>query len=192
MRNILLLLLLFLSVQPLWAQPQDGDKFNETSIYGQLAIKINPDEAWKAIKENYGHVGNHHKGIKYAYAMDEQVPLNDGAIRYSQLNRTEYLKEAITTYDEANKFFTTTVYETTESNLPILQQTVGIKLVHGQTYVYHEIIYKNGTRLEVGKIKKWNRAYVKAYKEVVEEMMHEESKMKQFQKRLASMLYEEN
>jgi len=191
MKNILLLLTLCLSVQLLWAQPQAGDKSSTTSIYGQLAIKMNPDVAWKAITENYGHVGNHHKGIKYAYAMDEQSSLQVGAIRQSQLNSTQYLKESVITYDEANTFYTTTIFEAVENSLPILQQTVGIKLEHGQTYVYHEIIYKSGTRQEEGKIKKWNRTYLKAYKEVIEEMMPKGPKMKQFQQRLASMLYEE-
>jgi len=84
----------------------------------------------------------------------------------------------------------TTIYEAAENTLPILQQKVSIKQEHGQTYVYHEIVYQKATRQEVAKMKKWNRAYLKAYKEVVEEMMPKELKSKKIQLRLASMLYE--
>lgn len=192
MKYILLLLTLFFNTNLFWAQPKEViDTPTKASITGELAIKTSPDEAWKAIKENYGHVGNHHKGIKYAYAMDEHVPLLEGVIRYSQLNSTEFLKESITTYDEINKCYTTTIFESPENSLPILHQIVGIKQADGVTYVYHKIIYKNATRKEVGKIRKWNRAYLKAYKEVIEEMMPKGPKMKQFHQRLASMLYEE-
>ncbi|GEM_PF-3894059 len=189
MRNILLLLSILLSASLLFAQPK-GEGKTEMSIYGQLAVNTNPETAWKAINENYGHVGNHHKGIKYAYVMEEQLPICYGAVRYSQINKTQSFQESITAYDEGNKKYTTTIYEATEEALPILQQTVGIKIVDGQTYVYQEITYKNTTRQAIGKIKKWNRSYLKAYKEVIEEMMPKAPKSKQFQQRFASMLYE--
>ena len=190
MRNILLLLSILLSASLLLAQAK-GEGKTKTSIYGQLAVNTSPGAAWKAINENYGHVGNHHKGIKYGYAMEEQLPICYGTVRYSQINKTQSFQELITAYDAGNKNYTTTIYKATKGTLPILQQTVGIKIVDGQTYVYQEIGYKDATRKEIGKIKKWNRAYLKAYKEVIEEMMHKAPKSKQFQQRFASMLYEE-
>ena len=192
MRNILLLLSILLSASLLWAQPEGAIKTEiEPSIYGQLVVHTNPEAAWKAINENYGHVGNHHKGIKYAYEMEGQMPICYGTVRYSQINKTQSFQESITAYDKGNKKYTTTIYEATADALPILQQTVGIKVVDGQTYVYQEIAYKNATRQTIGKIKRWNRAYLKAYKEVIEEMMRKAPKSKQFQQRFASMLYEE-
>lgn len=190
MRNILLLSML-LSVSLLWAQPKGAIKTEiETSIYGQIAVNTSPKMAWKAITENYGHVGNHHRGIKYAYVLNEQVPFHYGTVRHHQIGKTEYTRESIIAYDEANKTYTTIIYEAVDNTLPIHQQKVGIKSENGQTYVYQEVIYKNATRPEVGKMNKWNRAYLKAYKEVIEEMMPQEFKSKQFQLRLASMLYE--
>ncbi len=189
MRNILLLLSLLLSASLLFAQSKEDTKA-EASIYGQLAVNASPETAWKAINENYGHVGNHHKGIKYGYAIKEQLPIYYGAVRYSQINKTQSFQESITAYDAGNKSYTTTVHGSKAENLPILQQTVGIKIVDGQTYVYQEITHKNAARQVVAKIKKWNRSYLKAYKEVIEEMMHKATKSKQFQQRFASMLYE--
>lgn len=190
MKNILLLLSILLNASLLLAQLKGAIKTEiETSIYGQIAVNTSPKTAWKAINENYGHVGNHHKGIKYGYVMEEQVPVGYGTVRYSQINKTQSFQESITVYDKGNKKYTTTISKATERALPILQQTVGIKIIDGQTYVYQEIMYKNAIRQTVGKIKKWNRAYLKAYKEVIEEMMPREPKSKQFQQRFASMLY---
>lgn len=187
----LLLIGLWLSGSLLWAQPKKAlIEEHHTSIYGQLIVASNPEAAWKAIKENYGHVGNHHKGIKYAYALNEQVPFYYGTVRYSQLNKSDYTKESIVAYDEAHKTFTTTIYESSQNALPILQQRVGIQEENGQTFVYHEIVFENVPRQTLAKIKKWNRGYLKAYKEVIEEMMPIDPKSKQFQLRLASMLYE--
>lgn len=190
MRHILLLLITLLSASLLFAQTENV-KEDLTSVHGYLAVDASPEEAWKAIKENYGHVGNHHKSIKYAYAMNTEVPFYFEAIRHSQIKKTGYLIESITAYDEANKTFTTTIYETSGNTLPLLQQKVSIQKKNVETHVYHEVVYENATRQEIGRIKKWNRNYLRAYKEVIEEMMPKGAKSKHFQKRLASMLYEE-
>jgi len=190
MRFMLFILNFLFNIWLVGAQPNQVVAENTPSIYGQLAVNTSPEVAWKAITENYGHVGNHHKGIKYAYTFNEQMPFYYGAVRHNQLSKTQYLKESITVYDVTNKRYTTTIYEASEQALPIVQQTVGIKSVNGQTYVYLEIGYKNATRQEVGKIKKWNRAYLKAYEEVIEELTSKAPKSKRFQLRLASMLYE--
>jgi len=191
MKHILIVVSILLSANLLSGQPKEIlASENNTSIYGELAVNTSPEIAWKAIKENYGHVGNHHKGIKYGYVLNEQVPFHYGTVRHHQMTKTEYTRESIIAYDEANKTYTTLIYEAGENTLPIYQQKVGISNENGQTYVYQKVIYKHANRQEIGKMKKWNRAYLKAYKEVIEEMMRQEPKSKQFQLRLASMLYE--
>ena len=192
MRPFLLLASLILSSSLLWAQSDKADVVKSSgNVYGQLAVTTSPEMAWKAITENYGHVGNHHRGIKYAYILKEQVPSHHGTIRHSQLNRTAYTKESIIAYDEGNKTYTTFIYEASQNVLPILRQKVGIKQENGQTYVYQKITYSpKVSRQDMGRIKKWNKAYLKAYKEVIEEMMPKEPKAKQIQLRVASMLYE--
>jgi len=192
MRNLLLLLITILSTNLLVAQPEKvkGDLPKTSSQDGYLAVNASPEEAWKAIKENYGHVGIHHKGIQYAYTMNTEVSFYLGAIRHSQIKKNEYMVESITVYDEANKTFTTIIDEASENTLPLLQQQVSIQEKNGQTYVCHEVLYENATRQEIGKIKKWNRNYLKAYKEVIEEMMPKGAKLKHLQQRLSSMLYE--
>lgn len=138
-------------------EKHDGVKM--TILYDELVIDGSIDETWKALMQDYIHVGDIAKNIVKSGTIGQAPTMGDGAERYCEIDfngKDILVKERIFDIQESSsqKEYTYDVYEWKNYPLKKMHVVFGVKKNSiGQTVIYNAIKYRLKPGFMTGMVK---------------------------------------